>query len=247
MKSLLFPLVFLLSISGSKSVNYELYTFESFWLGTTCKFAPCLANETDFASHNFFNIHGLWPDYLVGYPAYCDNSSIYQAEDIALSLQGLMKVYWIGMNESSDQFHAHEWSKHGTCWNDPIQTQNQTTMMNDYFSAAIAVAFKIDMYSTLANAGIIPSETPYTYDQFSNALNNSWGPGSFGLDCQTDTSGNQYLNDINICLSLDYSIVSCPTYVTESCVQGNIYYIPINFGDVPSTTKQAGATDTSFI
>jgi ribonuclease T2 len=156
-----------------------------------------------------------------------------------------MKTYWIGMNESSDMFHAHEWSKHGTCWNDPIPTVNQTRKMNDYFAAAIAVAFKINMYEVLAESDIVPSNTAYTLKQFVLALNTTWGPGTFGIDCQDDTSGNQYLNDISLCLSLDYNIIECPDYVSSSCEEGDIYYLPINFEN--DKTVHSSEMDEDFL
>jgi len=140
----------------------------------------------------------------------------------------MLEVYWIGMNQSSDLFHAHEWDKHGTCWNDPYSNDNQSEIMNDYFGTAMQVAFKLDFYNTLENGGITPSEDPYQLSDFTEYLNSVWGENTYTIDCTSDGEGNWYLLDINVCLSLTYEIMQCPSYVSNTCPSGPIIYPPID-------------------
>ena len=54
------------------------------------------------------------------------------------------------------------------------------------------------------------------------------GENTFSIDCISDSDGEEWLLDINVCLDLDYEIIVCPTYVQTSCTSEMIYYKPID-------------------
>lgn len=222
------PLLIIL-VACVSCVPYNNYVFESFWLGTICTFQPCLSNQTSNISSTWWNIHGLWPGYQVGWPQYCNNNSQYDPTVIQPALYQQMSTLWIGMNESNDMFHEHEWTKHGTCWNDQINFVNQSQKMNDFFTKVISIAQEFDFYQTLALYNITPSETPYTLSDINAALTEEWGSDTFTFDCLEDTDGNQYLLDLNICLDLNYNKAPCPVGDATTCTDSDIYYLPISF------------------
>ena len=120
MKGLLITFAILaLSFNIAQAVQPDYYVFASIWAGTNCYYRTCYANQTLLLDPTFFNIHGLWPNYWQGYPAFCDNSSLYDPSSINLQTKLKMQTLWNGMNWTSWDFHDHEWTKHGTCWNDP--------------------------------------------------------------------------------------------------------------------------------
>jgi len=64
-----------------------------------------------------FNIHGLWPN---SYTEKLDNpctSESYNPNDLTSQTEAGLLEYWNGLYSSSDEFHTHEWSVHGSCWN----------------------------------------------------------------------------------------------------------------------------------
>jgi len=208
------------------AVPYDLYTFSAFWLGTICPTQGCLKNETGLISPTFFNIHGLWPDYWNGYPSNCDNSSIFNSSLLTPQLSKLMDIYWVGVGQNSERFHDHEWSKHGTCWNDPAGNVSTAQKINDYFGTALAVSFKYNFYRTLAQGGIVPSTAPYGMNQFNDVLSKAWGNGTFSFSCK-QYKGQQYIQELSLCLDLNYTIIPCPSYVKTNCKDVPTYYPPI--------------------
>jgi ribonuclease T2 len=226
-KTTSFPIILVL-IGAISCVPYNNYVFESFWLGSICEFQECLTNQTQNISTTWWNIHGLWPGYQTGWPQYCNNNSQYIPGSIDPVLFDQMQKLWIGMNESNDMFHTHEWTKHGTCWNDQVNFVSQTQKQNDFFGTVVTLALNYDFYQTLQKGGIVPSEDPYDLSDFNTVLTSAWGPNTFTYDCLEGLDGNQYLLDLNICLDLEYNPAPCPPLDVTTCVDSPIYYLPIS-------------------
>lgn len=221
-------LLFLLCITAFASeVSYNYYVFSSSWLGTECNFTSCWANQTEKASHTFWSIHGLWPDYWQGYPAFCEDYPFVH-DWIEPELYSQMEVYWTSAYGPNDKFYDHEWTKHGTCWNDPDSPENTPHKMNDYFELTLSFGVTFNIYASLESQGIVPSATPYQLSDISAAFANSYGNGTYLLECKVDSDGNQYFGAANICMDLDYNVFPCPqgaiNSFTDYCQAGDVYY-----------------------
>jgi ribonuclease T2 len=191
--------------------GYTYYVFASEWAGSICQENSC--TYTNIPT-NWFNIHGLWPTNAAGTgPENCTGPIF---NPLALTQQTLaqMATYWSGLYSDDDTFYAHEWEKHGTCWQDSDGNQRE----EDFFTKALAVAHQVDVYAALATGGVTPRSEPYTYDDIKNALNTAFG--DVMVQCQSDN-----LNEVQVCLDLKYNPMNCPN-ATISCNE-NIYYHPI--------------------
>jgi ribonuclease I len=222
-----FSVLFIL-IGAISCVPYNNYVFESFWLGSVCTFQQCLTNQTQNISSTWWNIHGLWPGYQTGWPQFCNNNSQYIPEAIEPVLFQQMSYMWIGMNESNDMFHTHEWIKHGTCWNDEVDFASQAEKQNDFFGTVVTIALQLDFYKALESGGVVPRESPYSMSDINDALSEAWGSDTYAYDCLTGLDGAQYLVDLNICLDLNYNPAPCPVGVVTTCVAAPIYYLPVS-------------------
>ena len=165
--------IFILSLLIFSSVySYNYYLFASIWAPTDCYFTQCWANQTGDINREFFNIHGLWPNNWEGYPQFCDNNTEFNPNYLNPTLLNTMEHLWNGMNWTTNDFHAHEWSKHGTCWNDPAGFNNEEPQkQEDFFFTVIALAGQINIYRVLANFGVTPSNTAYPVQSFTDAFN----------------------------------------------------------------------------
>ena len=227
-------IVSLIVLSLLKLTNcYDYYLFASIWSGSSCYLQQCWNNQTQDLSPNFFNIHGLWPNNWEGYPSWCDNNTEYNSNYIEPALYAEMGKFWNGMNWTTDAFHAHEWSKHGTCWNDPAGYNDEDPQkQDDFFFRVMTLAGEIDIYKVLANNEVFPSFSPYPIDAFTQSFNSSWGNSSYLLNCEMDTQGSQYLFSVYICIDLEYQIMDCPDNVATSfndlCPwNSTVYYLPV--------------------
>jgi Ribonuclease I len=219
-------------VSVINSVPYDYYVFASIWAGTNCYMQPCYENQTASLNPTFVNIHGLWPNYFNGYPQYCDNTSSYNPNNIPSLLLNKMETNWNGMNWTTYDFHDHEWTKHGTCWNDPAGDQvSDSRKQLDYFTTVMSIALRQDIYGALKRGGVVPRSEPYDLDSFTNAMNRAFGNGTYLLECETDDSNNQYIFSFYICLDLKYQLMTCPDnlgdHFNDLCPPGLIYYPPV--------------------
>ncbi|KAF9204645.1 ribonuclease T2-like [Haplosporangium sp. Z 27] len=198
---------------------------------------------------NQFTMHGLWPDTCSGGQgptSGCDSSRVYT--DIATRLQNYpgssasflsdMDTYWSSYTGDNNSFWSHEWSKHGTCVStlapSCISNYVQDQDVYTYFSTALALRAKYDLYGALASAGILPGSNP-TASAMHAAIQSA-----FGVDAEINcTSGS--LSEIwlffNVQNGNQYVLTSPES--TGSC-SGSISY-PVKSG-TPITTTTTTAT-----
>jgi ribonuclease I len=221
-------LILLLACIGivASSSNYEYYVFAVEWAGTVCNFENC--NATGLAT-NWFNIHGLWPSDLSNSsaPAYCTGIS-WDASDISSTTQSELNTYWSGLYSSNNEFHDHEWTKNGTCWNDNVNGANP---IEDFFSTVLTVAQQVGVYHTLETAGITPSSTQYKTATVLEALSSVYG--KVNLQCEDGD-----LQTIEICLDLNYAPMDCPD-LSNNC--GYSLRFP-TFSGISGVENQTGQT-----
>jgi len=228
---LAFFVIGILLVSFIEAVPYDYMVYASFWAGTSCTFNQCLKNETENLNHKFWNVHGLWPDYWQGYPAYCDgNTTIFNPDYLGPAVNTMLTRYWSGLNDSSLLFHNHEWQKHGSCWNDKDPNAGVATKMKNYFSTVMEFALDLNIYGIMEANQINPRSEPYPLATLENLFDLYWKPNTYLFECIQDANHNQYLNAAYVCLDLNMRIQECPpnfaAYFTQ-CTSDLIYYLPL--------------------
>ena len=105
------------SISSFQQSTYSYYVYASEWAGSVCKSNDCLDSYLKQIDNKFWNIHGLWPTTPGG------DSPSQQCLPISFQIDFLhpltfdiLEAKWSGLYANSSVFHAHEWDKHGRCW-----------------------------------------------------------------------------------------------------------------------------------
>jgi len=195
----------LLLLTAVHASTYDYYVFASEWAGSVCTQFAC--TQASGISSTWFNIHGLWPSQNANplLPANCTNEPFNPAL-LSSQTKSDLVTYWSGLYSSADAFHAHEWSKHGTCWNDNIGKNHQ----EDYFSTVIKVAHKVNVFSVLSKAGITPRAVPYPLIQIQQALQKVYGK-------TTISCSGAYIVEVRVCLDLNYNYINCPGNSTSNC------------------------------
>jgi ribonuclease T2 len=196
--------------------DYDYYVFATEWAGTVCRHQKC--TQASGIDPNFFNIHGLWPSQHGQFnkPSDCDGPSFSDTYLSEETISGLGK-YWSGLYNSAIRFHTHEWSKHGTCWNDDANTQ--VNAIEDFFQHVLSIAQIYNAHSILTQAGIRPGSI-YPYQAIKKALTGVYGDqNSFTIQCQAGQ-----LSGIEICLDKSYKPMKCPKTPANRC--GNMIAYP---------------------
>lgn len=237
-------LVLLLS-SFAKGSSYTSYVHAQEWGGSICTENSCSASTSGAATRTTWNIHGLWPDGGTQ-NEFCTNQA-FNWGSFSSTLQGQLEQFWSGLYSTESDFLSHEWTKHGTCWNwtlgdlsempSTIQAilkgTSSSNSQSQFFELVLMIHAHYDTYSALSSQGITPSDTKaYMSSDIVAALDKAFGPKNYILQCVSGSpkntgfliekaeglgSSSLLLNQVEICLDLNYKPMACPGGAYNSC------------------------------
>jgi ribonuclease T2 len=137
--------------------------------------------------HFGFVVHGLWPQYVNGYPESCSNEA------------GLADPSTMTDIMPDPSLVAHEWGKHGTC---------SGLNAEQYFKAVRRAFMSIhvpEKFSAPAELLLItPAEVKDAFVQANPQANPKLSPEDMTVSC-----GNNYLTAVSVCMAKDLKITAC--------------------------------------
>ncbi len=141
-----------------------------------------------------FVVHGLWPQYVRGYPSYCQKPAPRIERALVDSMLDLMP---------SPGLVYHEWNRHGTCTGLPAQR---------YFDAVrkarAAVKVPPNYLALTQPMTVKPGEVA---DAFLKA-NPGLKPADMAVACDKTR-----ITEVRICLNKDFSFRDCAEVVRHAC------------------------------
>lgn len=139
-----------------------------------------------------FILHGLWPEgKTAAYPQYCARAPVQVPLSVVRKTLCAMP---------SQQLIAHQWDKHGSCMaRDP----------ESYFRTATGLyrAIRLPDMERL-------SRKPLTQGMLRRALASA-NPGMTPASIAIRANGRGWLQEVRICLGLNYRPRACPAYVRQ--------------------------------
>jgi len=238
-----FSIALLLLCSTAIATTYDYYVFAIEWAGSLCATQDCSSSDDAGISTTNMNIHGLWPSVSSGtQPADCPGPA-WNPASINSSTTAAMVADWSGLYSSASQFHDHEWTTHGACWNDPNTSGNK---INDFFSQVISVAKTLDVYNALISNNIKPSSSAtYSTTQLTTAMTKAFNVDKFTIICIEDSDflgySKTYFNGFYMCLDLTYKPMDCPSsadfYLEEFGESGCSYDSQLLFPPISTSSE----------
>jgi ribonuclease T2 len=167
------------STQGQPGV-FDYYVLTLSWSPEFCHSHP---DKPECSGHRGFVIHGLWPQYVDGYPEHCSNAP------------GLANPSEMADIMPDAGLVAHEWSTHGTC--SGLDAENYFKLLRRAFN-------EVKIPDRFANArdnfSIDPSDAKKAFLQ-SNP--------NFRAEDMTVSCGNNYLTAVSLCLTKDLKPTAC--------------------------------------
>lgn len=161
--------------------DFDYYVLALSWSPEFCHSHP--EKPECQSGHHGFVVHGLWPQYVEGYPEHCSNvaglSNPSQMADI-MPDAGLV---------------AHEWSTHGTC--SGLDPQRYFKLLRQAFTS---IKIPERLAAPGQNFSIPPPEVKKEFLQ----ANPNFREAEMTLSC-----GNNYLTAVSFCLTKDLQPTSC--------------------------------------
>jgi ribonuclease T2 len=146
-----------------------------------------------------FVVHGLWPQYETGFPAFCQVPAPRLDRNIVGSMLDLMP---------SPRLIFHEWDRHGTC---------SGLSANAYFEtvrkARAVVKVPADYLELDKPIMVTPDEVAQAFIKANPGLSS----GSIAVACDS-----KRLNEVRVCLGKDFSFHGCAGVTRRACKREQI-------------------------
>jgi ribonuclease T2 len=157
--------------------------------------------------HFAFVVHGLWPQYEQGFPAFCEEPA--PRTDQALIDRALDLM-------PSPGLVIHEWRRHGTCSGMPAA---------GYFDSVRQARAKITVpvaYRDLDKPAMVaPAQIADAFLKANPGLSHQ----SFAVVCDS-----KRLSEVRICLNKDFSFRDCPEVTRRACKLDKVYMPAVRGG-----------------
>jgi ribonuclease T2 len=189
--------------------QFDFYVLALSWSPSYCAVTrerrPEGRVEAQCASRPFsFVVHGLWPQYERGFPAFCQVPAPRLNRNIVGSMLDLMP---------SPRLVFHEWDRHGTCsglsphafFETVRKARSVVKIPEQYLDVATTLTVSADDVREAfikANAGLTEN--------------------NIAIDCS-----GKWLGEVRICMGKDFAFRDCPEVARRSCRRDKLLMPPV--------------------
>lgn len=135
------------------------------------------------SGHHGFVVHGLWPQYVSGYPEHCSNAA------------GLANPAKVADIMPDAELVAHEWSTHGTC--SGLDAESYFQLLRRAFTSIKVPSRFADAHD---NVSVPPEEVKKEFVRANPNLS---------AEDMTVSCGNNYLTAVSFCMTKDLKPIAC--------------------------------------
>jgi ribonuclease T2 len=192
--------------------KFDFYVLSLSWSPSFCaaaaeRHADRSAGAQCGARPYSFVVHGLWPQYVNGFPENCQVPSPRLYRGIVSSMLDLMPAPRLIYNE---------WDKHGTC-----SGLSQQAYFDTIRKARAAVNIPPDYMNLQQPLSVTPAAVE---DAFIKA-NPDLTPGAMAIGCDKNR-----LTEVRLCLSKDLQFHDCAEVAKRSCRRDQLIMPPVRGG-----------------
>ena len=149
-------------------------------------------------------LHGLWPQYEKGYPAYCQNAQRPPSRRMTAQMADIMGTPGLAW---------HQWKKHGTC---------SDLEAHEYFEMSRTAYNLINRPEILRRLSKEVRIAPRVIEEAFLEANSALEPDQITITCKQG-----YVQEARICLDKSLAPRSCGTDVHRDCAQPVARFAPV--------------------
>lgn len=191
---------------GEKPGEFDYYVLSLSWSPNWCaREGDARGSEQCDAQHDYgWILHGLWPQYHQGWPAYCRTTTPPPTRRMTREMEDI---------QGSSGLAWHQWEKHGTC---------SGLGAVEYFDLSRQAYARINrpaVFRKLDQSVKLPALV----------VEEAFIKANSGLerDMITVTCSRGYIEEVRICLSRDLDPVPCGRDVVRDCTATDALFDPI--------------------
>jgi len=216
------PAIAAIALTGAASAQdrrqnapgeFDFYVLSLSWSPSFCEAASergsgGRSQQTQCGARAFsFVVHGLWPQYEHGFPAYCQRPSPRLDRNIMSSMLDLMPAPGLIFNE---------WDKHGTCSGLGARAYFETIR-----KARSAVKIPADYLELSDPKTVSPAEIEDAFIKANPGLSSS----AIAVTCDSTR-----LSEVRICMSKDLQFRACEEIDRRACRRDGVVMPPVRGG-----------------
>jgi ribonuclease T2 len=184
--------------------QFDFYVLALSWSPSYCEAsqerAPNRAPDQQCGGRPFsFVVHGLWPQYEQGFPAFCQVPAPRLDRNIVGSMLDLMP---------SPRLIFHEWDRHGTCSGLPANAYFETVR-----KARAVIKIPADYFDLDKPIMVTPDEVATAFVKANPGLSR----GAIAVACDS-----KRLSEVRVCLKKDFSFHDCAEVTRRVCRRDKI-------------------------
>ena len=207
--AILLALVFLapaVRADGERAGDFDYYVLALSWSPTWCAIeGDARSAEQCDPRHDYgWILHGLWPQFEVGYPSYCNTSARAPSRSATNAMADIM---------ASGGLAWHQWKKHGRC--SGLSSQAYFAAARATYNAVVRppILRKLD-HSVKLPASVIQ-------DAFLQS-NPDWSADMLTITCKKG-----HIQEARLCLTKNFQPRVCGADVVRDCTMTNAVFDPI--------------------
>ncbi|MGR3366950.1 MAG: ribonuclease T2 family protein [Sagittula sp.] len=189
---------------GEPAGQFDYYVMSLSWSPNWCRMEGDARNSEQCDADFGWVLHGLWPQYHRGWPAYCPTTERQPSRQQTAGMADIMGTSGLAW---------HQWKKHGVC---------------SGLSASAYYALSREAYGTVARPAVFrkldkPVKLP------ASVVEEAFLKANPGLekDMVTVTCRDAYIQEVRVCLSRDLTPVPCGRDVVKDCSMKDALFEPI--------------------
>ena len=191
---------------GEKPGQFDYYVLALSWSPNWCarKGDARASDQCDTRHDHGWILHGLWPQYHQGWPAYCKTAERPPSRSMTAAMADIA---------GSAGLAWHQWKKHGTC--SGLSAADYYALSRD----AYEMVNRPQVLRNLTQEIALPAQV--IEDAFLRA-NTAWQP-----DMLTITCNSGYIEEARLCLSKVLTPVPCGADVIRDCKMQDALLTPV--------------------
>jgi ribonuclease T2 len=154
-----------------------------------------------------FVVHGLWPQYEMGFPEFCQQPAPRLDRSVVSSMIDLMPAPRLIFNE---------WDKHGTC---------SGLSQHDYFDTVRKARAAVKIPPEYIDLQAPLSVTPDAIEDAFVKANPGLTQGGMAVECD-----KKQLTEVRLCFAKDLKFRPCPEIARRSCRRDQLVMPPVRGG-----------------
>lgn len=188
--------------------DFDLWVLSLSWSPSWCETTGKARGDVQCARPYAFVVHGLWPQYVRGFPADCDARTPPPGRE---QVRGMLDVM------PSPGLVAHEWRKHGTC---------SGLSAEAYFKVIRRLSEKIRIPEAYRDTVAPQMVSTGEVERAFIAANRGLDANEIAVVCDS-----RRLQEVRICLNRDLSaFTACGEVDRRACRLGRLYMPAVRGG-----------------